>query len=396
VRDTTAPVITLNGANPTVLECPAPFVETATVSDLCDAHPTLTISGTVGHDPGTYMLSYTATDHSGNSVTTTRTVIVRDTIAPTLTLNGANPLVLTRPSTYVEPGASVSDLCDAQPTLVISGTVNTSNPGDYTLTYTATDHSGNQTIMTRLVQVLNRAPVCALARPSIAELWPPNHKMVNISILNVTDPDGDPVTITVTRITQDEPINTYGDGDTGPDGAGIGTSTAQVRAERSGTKKVPGNGRVYAITFIARDNFGASCEPHTVRVCVPHDQGQGNKCIDDGQKYNSVTGGLVGPAAKLAAAAEGKEIGLGNYPNPFNPATTIVYSLSEVSLVKLAIYNLLGQQIRVLVDEVQGRGGYAAEWDGQDQGGQSVSSGVYFYRLEAGGQVLTRKMLLSR
>ncbi|MSS72348.1 MAG: DUF5011 domain-containing protein, partial [Candidatus Latescibacteria bacterium] len=119
----------------------------------------------------------------------------------------------------------------------------------------------------------NREPICENAAPSIAEIWPPNHKMVDVSILNVTDPDGDPVTITITKITQDEPLNTVGDGNTEPDGAILGPNHAQVRAERTGTKKVPGNGRCYHISFTASDGLpqGGTCEG-VVEVCVPHDQ----------------------------------------------------------------------------------------------------------------------------
>ena len=86
----------------------------------------------------------------------------------------------------------------------------------------------------------------------------------------------------ITGITQDEPVNGLGDGDTAPDGYGIGTIQAQVRAERSGT----GNGRVYAISFTADDGNGGSCSGK-VRVSVPHDQGKGSVPVDDGQNYNS-------------------------------------------------------------------------------------------------------------
>jgi hypothetical protein len=78
----------------------------------------------------------------------------------------------------------------------------------------------------------------------------------------VTDPDRDPVTITINQIKQDEPTDCTGDGHTCPDGQGIGTSDAQVRAERSGR----GNGRVYTIFFTARDGRGGSCQ-NSVAVC---------------------------------------------------------------------------------------------------------------------------------
>ncbi len=71
--------------------------------------------------------------------------------------------------------------------------------------------------------------------------------MVSVGVTGLTDVEGDALTVTITGITQDEPTNTQGDGNTPIDGAGIGTSTAQVRAERSGSPRVPGNGRVYHI-----------------------------------------------------------------------------------------------------------------------------------------------------
>ncbi|MFB3852093.1 MAG: hypothetical protein ACE14Q_09260, partial [Acidobacteriota bacterium] len=94
------------------------------------------------------------------------------------------------------------------------------------------------------------------------------------------DPENDPFTITVTSITQDEPTNGLGDGDTSPDGFGVGTSNPQIRAERSGK----GNGRVYQINFKAVDSKGAECNG-SVKVGVPHDKK--DTPIDDGQNYDS-------------------------------------------------------------------------------------------------------------
>ena len=110
----------------------------------------------------------------------------------------------------------------------------------------------------------NQPPNCGGAFPSVDTIWPPNHDMVKVTIQGVTDPDGDPVTITIDQIKQDEPTDGTGDGHTCPDGAGIGTSTAQVRAERS----AQGNGRVYTIFFTASDGAGGSCQG-SVTVCAP-------------------------------------------------------------------------------------------------------------------------------
>jgi hypothetical protein len=131
--------------------------------------------------------------------------------------------------------------------------------------------------------VFNQPPDCSEAYASIDILWPPNHKFVDITIEGVTDPDGDIVTITIIGITQDEPVDAVGtgDGNTFPDGTGIGTDIACVRAEREGT----GNGRVYEISFTATDGWGGECSG-SVTVCVPHDLRPGHECID-GQDYDS-------------------------------------------------------------------------------------------------------------
>jgi hypothetical protein len=85
-----------------------------------------------------------------------------------------------------------------------------------------------------------------------------------------------------------------------------------------------------------------------------------------------------------------------NYPNPFNPITLISYELSTVSDVQLTIYNLLGQRVKSLVNERQSVGIYQVQWDGRDIKGESVSSGIYLYRLQAGSFIQTRKMVLVR
>ncbi len=82
-----------------------------------------------------------------------------------------------------------------------------------------------------------------------------------------------------------------------------------------------------------------------------------------------------------------------NTPNPFNPLTTIGYALAEATTVRLTVHNILGQTVCVLVDSDQSAGFQTAFWDGTDDHGKPVSSGVYFYRLEAGSFVEIRKMI---
>ena len=106
---------------------------------------------------------------------------------------------------------------------------------------------------------------------------------VAVNVLGVTDPDGDPVSITIDSIYQDEPVDTFGDGSFTPDGQGAGTDTAEVRAERAGTEEVPGNGRVYHIGFSASDGHGV-CSGE-VMVGVPHDEK--DDPVNDGALYDS-------------------------------------------------------------------------------------------------------------
>jgi len=85
-----------------------------------------------------------------------------------------------------------------------------------------------------------------------------------------------------------------------------------------------------------------------------------------------------------------------NYPNPFNPQTTIVYKIARNANVSLIVYNLMGQQIRTLFKGHRNRGTYTATWDGRNKFGQGVSSGLYFYRLVGDSFVATKKMLLLK
>jgi hypothetical protein len=85
-----------------------------------------------------------------------------------------------------------------------------------------------------------------------------------------------------------------------------------------------------------------------------------------------------------------------NYPNPFNPQTSIKYALPQDAQVKLVIYNVLGQKVKALVDEPQAAGYKIIWWDGKDERGDQVASGIYFYRLEADKFSEVKKMMLVK
>ena len=85
-----------------------------------------------------------------------------------------------------------------------------------------------------------------------------------------------------------------------------------------------------------------------------------------------------------------------NYPNPFNPTTSITYEVQHESNVNLIIYDLLGNEINTIINEYKQAGQYIVNWDGTDNTGQSVSGGIYFYKLQAGDFTQTKKMVLLK
>jgi hypothetical protein len=85
-----------------------------------------------------------------------------------------------------------------------------------------------------------------------------------------------------------------------------------------------------------------------------------------------------------------------NYPNPFNPTTVVEFNITQPAKVSLKIYNILGQLVRILVDEEKPAGTYTVYWDGKDKNGRPVSSGIYFYKLDAGDFTEVKKMVLIK
>ncbi|HEV7763717.1 MAG TPA: DUF5011 domain-containing protein, partial [Thermoanaerobaculia bacterium] len=165
VVDTTKPVIALTGANLITLECHTTFTDPgATALDACAGAVTVNATGTVNPNvPGTYTITYSATDSSGNTQSLTRTVDVVDTIRPSIVVTGANPLTLECHSSYADPGATSTDACSGALTVVTTGTVDANTPGSYTVTYSSVDGSGNTQTATRTVNVVDTTkPVVTL------------------------------------------------------------------------------------------------------------------------------------------------------------------------------------------------------------------------------------------
>jgi streptogramin lyase len=236
----------------------------------------------------------------------------------------------------------------------------------------------------------NTPPDVAAAAPSIDMLWPPNHRMVDVTIVGIVDPDGDASSYRITRITQDEPVTRGPQDSSRFDASGIGGAVASLRAERLGRDEgsatsdgVP-NGRVYEIHFLAVDERGAET-PGSVFVCVPHDRDSGSECIDDGQDYDA-TGSLFAVS----------DVRIKQFPNPFNPMTTIRFDLQRATHVQLDVFDARGRRVVTLVDEDRSAGMHREVWNGRDAQGRPVSSGWYVYQVRTEQSRVAGRMLLLK
>ena len=255
-------------------------------------------------DNGTYQVVVTVVDDDGGEGSDSLIVTV-DNVSPTASAGSDQTVyrgdVVTLAGTWTDPaeqadapytwswdldGDSVPDTDGAASYgETIDETVSFGTEGSYELSFSVTDKDGGTHADTVVVQVLNRPPDCSQAMPSIDTIWPANHKFVPIQISGVTDPEGDETTITIDRVFQDEPVDSDGDGSFTPDAViADDGSSCEVRAERSGSKKVPGDGRVYHITFTADDGHGGTCSGE-VTVGVPHDVK--DTPVDGGALYDS-------------------------------------------------------------------------------------------------------------
>ena len=163
------------------------------------------------------------------------------------------------------------------------------------------------------------------------------------------------------------------------------------------SNRTPGELNIGAVKI---DGRGASGKGALVDLIF---KTSGTPAATDFQVSESVLVGLDGAVDLLTRVEIGNlnplpdHYGLDrNMPNPFNPSTAIGYQLPEAGWVRLAIYNLLGQEVRVLVDGRKEAGSFTATWDGNDELGRRVATGVYLYRIQAGDFAASRRMLLLK
>lgn len=241
-------------------------------------------------------VTITIVNHRPTVAPTARTSLLNSPVSYQIPASDPDGQTLTYTVTNLPAGLSAS------PSGLVTGTP--WSVDQRIVTVTVADPVGASDTKTFAWTVIdNHPPVCTGASASPSLLWAPNHTLVPFSILGVTDEDHDPLAFTITRITQDQPLNSTGDGNTLPDATGVGTSTAAVRAERTGNLRVPDEGRLYQIDFTTSDGKPGGTCAGTVFIGVPHDQRQHTLPSDNQCRWDSVTGAQLGPCASLAVPA---------------------------------------------------------------------------------------------
>jgi hypothetical protein len=355
VIDSIAPVMKLIGSDPTLVEVNTTYTDQGvSVSDnyntAGELNPLVVVSSNVDITiVGTYLVTYNVKDLAGNSAATlTRTVKVVDTIPPTLTLNGAQSDSIDVFIQYTDPGVTVSDNYDetGDITVTVTGTFYSNFPGgknpktlgSYTIIYTATDKSGNKSIVTRTVKVVDRvAPVISLlgdAAVSVCRWFP--YVDAGYSLSDNYYPNNK---ITVTT---EGSFITNG-----------GTTMSNLLYLRY--KAVDGSNNAGYSSYRL-----IQVKPETDFTCV--NAVNNNMSLD---KYISV------------------------YPNPNTGMFTVNSNLPRQEKVRMSITNLLGQEIEVVHNGILGQASFQVDMSNQP-------GGVYLLNIVSDNQTITERIVLTR
>ncbi len=178
----------------------------------------------------------------------------------------------------------------------------------------------------------------------------------------------------------------------------IAPEAAEWRSSKPSVARVDRSGKITALApgyakIFARFN---GARAHAVILVKPQRLTQRNTNTDT-PNLNSLDS--FAPSAASTSAGEAAPLAFTlaqNYPNPFNPETEINFTLPQASAVSVKIFNLLGEEIRTLVDEERAAGYHTLRWDGKDKNGNAAASGVYLYQYRAGDFLQVRKMSLLR
>jgi len=226
----------------------------------------------------------------------------------------------------------------------------------------------------------NQPPDCSNAAASISTLWPADKTLHSVNVVGITDPDNDPVTVSIPFIFPDEFTGTSLDANC-PDAFLDGPNAARLRAERDAN----GDGRVYVLAVQASDPQGANCSAK-VRVCVPRKPGVA--CIEPAHFFDQATACSPPtidriPRGPIVAMLPGGGV-------------EIAVPLDTASDVRIEAFDVRGRLRRVISQARFAPGDHVVRWDGNDDAGRAVASGVYVVRIRRGDVVTNLKAVVAR
>ncbi|MBN1449268.1 MAG: HYR domain-containing protein, partial [Bacteroidetes bacterium] len=342
---------------------------TATSNDNCSV-PSVANSAGTSLSAGTHRVIWTAIDANGNRATDVQIVTV---VGEPPTIECPTPL----PQYSTDAGRAGAVVTYGLPT-VSSGCSDVEiirtgglGSGDFfpvgttTVTYMAIDASNQIDICEFDVIVVDNEPPQISVHIAPVYLWPANNQMEEVKVTVDLWDNVPGTTAKLTKIESNQNIN----GDVLDASIGDFDLFFNLRA-----KNVQGP-RTYTITYEATDAAGNKTSA-SADVTVPTQKPKDFESED-----------LPVPASVTLAQ---------NYPNPFNPSTLISFGTPEEQHLELRVYNAMGMPVRTLVNTVLDAGQYTVEWDGRDDNGQPLSSGVYLYMLRSGSAHVERKMILAR
>ena len=283
--DTIPPVISLAGNNPHIQNEDIPYEDAgATAVDNKDGNVTVNVTGNVDHTtPGSYTLTYSATDSSGNQSELTRVVRISDITAPVITLNGATEINVPYGVAYEDLGANATDNYDSGILVTTSGEVNTSEIGQYQVTYSAKDSADNTATVIRTVNVADLIPpVITLNGSTETVIIHGRNTYTEAGASAVDDLDGT-VAVTITGDVDDTTNGTY---------TVTYTSTDSVGNESTATRTVIVRDALPFITTWKTDNEGVS-DDNQIRIHTTTDNQNYTVDWGDGTQDSNVSGGIT-------------------------------------------------------------------------------------------------------
>lgn len=260
--------------------------------------------------------------------------------------------------------------------------------GETVVTLTVEDSNGETDQCTATITVVDDTAPVITVNPDESILWPPNHHYTTFEMSDLVSSVDDNCAevslenVKITRVTSDESENSTGDGNTENDIIiSDDCKSIQLRSERQGSS----NGRVYTI-YLELDDGNDNTDSATYQVKVPHNPG--NPAIDDGIAYEVYLDCI--DETTSVKAIDNENVNLSVYPNPFSNTTTFEYELKQASMVQIIIFNHFGEQVD-LIKVKQAQGLNKVVWTPKNK-----PDGVYYFRLQAGDQEASGKVVLMK